>query len=144
MGFFWPFILNPNVWLTFLLDLKAVQFLPVASLQAELLTGYSVNNVEDAHHAAQELLRRGCTAVIITLGPRGCVVLKAQDKTSTHVPSTAVKAVDTTVRKRHIVIWLVMWMDLYQYTIRFFFCFFKVIMWWVLYSFVIFKETIHQ
>ncbi|MED6273111.1 hypothetical protein CHARACLAT_003313 [Characodon lateralis] len=65
-------------------------------LCAELLTGYSVNNVEDAHHAAQELLRRGCAAVIITLGPQGCVVLKAQDKTSTHVPSTAVKAVDTT------------------------------------------------
>ncbi|KAM4724414.1 ribokinase isoform 2-T2 [Anableps anableps] len=64
--------------------------------EAELLTGYSVNNVEDAHHAAQELLKRGCTAVIITLGPQGCVVLKAQDKTSTHVPSTAVKAVDTT------------------------------------------------
>ncbi|XP_035988729.1 ribokinase isoform X1 [Fundulus heteroclitus] len=64
--------------------------------EAELLTGYSVNNVEDAHRAAEELLRRGCAAVIITLGPQGCVVLKAQDKTSTHVPSTAVKAVDTT------------------------------------------------
>ncbi|KAM4540659.1 ribokinase isoform 1-T1 [Fundulus diaphanus] len=64
--------------------------------EAELLTGYSVNNAEDAHRAAEELLRRGCAAVIITLGPQGCVVLKAQDKTSTHVPSTAVKAVDTT------------------------------------------------
>lgn len=64
--------------------------------EAELLTGYSVSNVEEAHHAAQELLRRGCAAVIITLGPQGCVVLKAQDKTSAHVPSSAVKAVDTT------------------------------------------------
>ncbi|XP_054586178.2 ribokinase isoform X1 [Nothobranchius furzeri] len=64
--------------------------------EAELLTGFSVNNVEGAHRASQELLSRGCGAVILTLGPQGCVVLKAQEKTSTHVPSTAVAAVDTT------------------------------------------------
>uniref|UniRef100_A0A1A7XIN9 Ribokinase n=2 Tax=Iconisemion striatum TaxID=60296 RepID=A0A1A7XIN9_9TELE len=64
--------------------------------EAELLTGCSVNNVEEAHRAAQELLSRGCGAVIVTLGPQGCVVLKAQEKTSTHVPASAVAAVDTT------------------------------------------------
>ncbi|XP_024865251.1 ribokinase isoform X2 [Kryptolebias marmoratus] len=64
--------------------------------EAELLTGCSVNNVEEAHHASQELLRRGCGAVVITLGPQGCVVLKAQEKTLTHVPANAVAAVDTT------------------------------------------------
>ncbi|XP_041827976.1 ribokinase [Melanotaenia boesemani] len=64
--------------------------------EAELLTGCPVHDVEEAHRAAQELLRRGCGAVIITLGPQGCVVLKAQGSASTHVPATAVAAVDTT------------------------------------------------
>ncbi|XP_059209295.1 ribokinase isoform X2 [Centropristis striata] len=62
--------------------------------EAELLTGFSVVNVEEAHQAGQELLRRGCGSVIITLGAQGCVVLKAQE--SKHVQSTAVTAVDTT------------------------------------------------
>lgn len=70
-------------------------------LQAELLIGCPVNNVEEARQAAQELLKRGCGAVVITLGPQGCVVLKAQEKTSTHVPANAVTAVDTTVRMTH-------------------------------------------
>ncbi|XP_072222066.1 ribokinase isoform X1 [Leuresthes tenuis] len=64
--------------------------------EAELLTGCPVNNVDEAHRAAQELLRRGCGVVIITLGPQGCVVLKAQESTSTHIPATMVTAVDTT------------------------------------------------
>lgn len=73
------------------------------STQAELLTGSSVTNVEEAHRAAQELLKRGCGSVIITLGPQGCVVLKAQESTSKHVPTTAVTAVDTTVTMTHIL-----------------------------------------
>ncbi|XP_061600391.1 ribokinase [Cololabis saira] len=64
--------------------------------EAELLTGCTVTNVEEAHGAAQVLLQRGCGAVIVTLGPQGCVVLKAQDSTSTHVPATPVTPVDTT------------------------------------------------
>ncbi|XP_044021868.1 ribokinase isoform X2 [Siniperca chuatsi] len=64
--------------------------------EAELLTGSSVANVEQARRAGQELLKRGCGSVIITLGPQGCVVLKAQGSTSKHVPTTAVTAVDTT------------------------------------------------
>ncbi|XP_029972377.1 ribokinase isoform X2 [Salarias fasciatus] len=64
--------------------------------EAELLTGFSVSTVSDAHRAGQELLKRGCGAVIVTLGPQGCVVFKAQESTSKHVPATAVTAVDTT------------------------------------------------
>lgn len=67
------------------------------SAQAETLTRCAVTNVEEAHGAAQELLRRGCKAVIITLGPQGCVVLQAPESTSKHVPTTAVATVDTTV-----------------------------------------------
>lgn len=65
--------------------------------QAELLTGSSVANVEEAHKASRELLKRGCGSVILTLGPQGCVVLKAQDSTPKYVPATTVTAVDTTV-----------------------------------------------
>ncbi|XP_042243664.1 ribokinase isoform X1 [Thunnus albacares] len=64
--------------------------------EAELLTGSSVANVEEASRAGQELLKRGCGSVIITLGPQGCVVLKAKESTAKHVPTTKVKAVDTT------------------------------------------------
>lgn len=67
------------------------------STQAEMLTGSVVTNVEEARGAAQELLKRGCKSVIITLGPQGCVVLQEQESTSNHVPTTAVKAIDTTV-----------------------------------------------
>lgn len=56
-----------------------------------------VTNVEEAYGAAQKLLKRGCKSVIITLGPQGCVVLQEQESTSKHVPTTAVKAIDTTV-----------------------------------------------
>lgn len=62
-----------------------------------MLTASAVTSVEEARRAAQELMKRGCRSVIITLGPRGCVVLQAQDPTSKHVPTTAVTAVDTTV-----------------------------------------------
>ncbi|KAF7655760.1 hypothetical protein LDENG_00051050 [Lucifuga dentata] len=64
--------------------------------EAELLTGSSVTTVEEASRASQELLRRGCGSVIITLGPQGCVVMKAQDSTSKHLPTPAVTTVDTT------------------------------------------------
>lgn len=64
--------------------------------EAELLTGSSVTSVEEAHRAAQELLRRGCRSVIITLGPQGCVVLRAQDSAWKHVLTAPVTAVDTT------------------------------------------------
>lgn len=58
-------------------------------------------NLEQARLAGQALLKRGCGSVIITLGPQGCVVLKAQESTSKHVPATAVTAVDTTVSMTH-------------------------------------------
>lgn len=74
------------------------------SIQAELLTGSSVGNVEEAHQAGQELLKRGCGSVIVTLGSQGCVVLKAQESTLKHVPSTAAKAVDTTVSMTHYTV----------------------------------------
>lgn len=64
--------------------------------EAELLTGCPVSSVDEAVRAGQNLLARGCGAVIVTLGPQGCVVLQAPGSTSTHIPTEAVTAVDTT------------------------------------------------
>ncbi|XP_064881681.1 ribokinase isoform X2 [Oncorhynchus nerka] len=66
--------------------------------EAELLTGVAVASIEDAGRASEELLRRGCSSVIITLGSRGCVVLSAQEPSSPshHVPTKPVTTVDTT------------------------------------------------
>lgn len=63
-----------------------------------MLTGSAVTNVEEAREAARELLKRGCKSVIVTLGPQGCVVIRAQGATPKHVATAAaVTAVDTTV-----------------------------------------------
>lgn len=64
--------------------------------EAELLTGCPVSTVDEAERAGQDLLARGCGAVIVTLGPQGCVVLRAQGSTPKHIPTEAVTAVDTT------------------------------------------------
>lgn len=64
--------------------------------EAELLTGCPVSSVEEAERAGQNLLARGCGAVIVTLGPQGCVVLQAKGSPSKHIPTEAVTAVDTT------------------------------------------------
>ncbi|XP_059907935.1 ribokinase isoform X1 [Gadus macrocephalus] len=64
--------------------------------EAELLTGFPVATVEDARRASGELLGRGCGAVLLTMGARGCVVLEAKGATTRHVPAPAVTAVDTT------------------------------------------------
>ncbi|KAI4804769.1 hypothetical protein KUCAC02_026385 [Chaenocephalus aceratus] len=71
-------------------------------MKAELLTGSPVSNVEEAHRAGQELLKRGCGSVIITLGPQGCVVVEAQGSASRHVQTTSVKSVDTTASRSNL------------------------------------------
>lgn len=62
--------------------------------EAEFLTGMPVETLEEAEVAAKALLRRGPSAVIITLGERGALLLDG--KNVTHVPAVNVKPVDTT------------------------------------------------
>ncbi|MBN3299067.1 RBSK Ribokinase, partial [Amia calva] len=64
--------------------------------EAQLLTGLTVASLEDAGRAGLTLLQRGCGAVIVTLGPQGCVVMTPQEPSPRHVPTSAVSAVDTT------------------------------------------------
>ncbi|KAB5562057.1 hypothetical protein PHYPO_G00013570 [Pangasianodon hypophthalmus] len=64
--------------------------------EAELLTEARVASVDDAGRAGQELLKRGCAAVIITMGSEGCVVLQASNPNPKHIPTAKVTSVDTT------------------------------------------------
>ncbi len=62
--------------------------------ETELLTGMSVESVNEAEYAAKMLIERGAASVILTLGERGSLLVT--DKTSEHVPVDQVRALDTT------------------------------------------------
>ena len=62
--------------------------------ETELLTGASVQNLDDAKIAARKLLERGVGTVVLTLGDRG--VLIVEKKSAEHLPSFKVNAVDPT------------------------------------------------
>jgi ribokinase len=62
--------------------------------EAELLTGRSVQTIADAERAGRDLLARGPSAVIVTLGERGVLYVDADE--ALHVPALKVHAVDPT------------------------------------------------
>ena len=62
--------------------------------ETELLTGLTVETVEQAKEAANVLRSRGAKTVILTLGERGSLLVTANE--STLIPTTPVTAVDTT------------------------------------------------
>ena len=62
--------------------------------ETELLTGMSVDSVEEAENAAKVLIERGAAAVILTLGKRGSLLVTGT--IAEHVPVEPVKALDTT------------------------------------------------
>ncbi|MEM7344292.1 MAG: ribokinase [Chloroflexota bacterium] len=62
--------------------------------ETEMLTGQSVNTIEEAESAARILLDRGAGQVILTLGERGSLLVTPDEVT--HVPAEPVKATDTT------------------------------------------------
>lgn len=62
--------------------------------ETEVLTGQPVATVQEVESAAATLLHRGCGAVTVTMGARGCLVVTATG--ATHLPVDPVTAVDTT------------------------------------------------
>ncbi|XP_062829453.1 ribokinase isoform X3 [Anolis carolinensis] len=64
--------------------------------EAEILTGITVGNAEDAGRVGCILLERGCKTAIVTLGPEGCVMVSKNAPTPKHVPAQKVTPVDTT------------------------------------------------
>ncbi len=63
-------------------------------MEAEMLTGIKVNDMESVKKAAHKIQARGVETVIITLGNKGAAVL--HNATFKHVQAIAVEAVDTT------------------------------------------------
>ena len=69
----------------------------IVSFQAELLTGLSVQTIEDAEKAVIMILERGAGKVIITLGSKGSVIGSQENRIPKHLPVTPAEPVDTTV-----------------------------------------------
>ncbi len=62
--------------------------------ETEIITGLSVETLEEAEVAAQKLREMGAEVAIITLGERGALLV--DDQGATHVPAVETRAVDTT------------------------------------------------
>lgn len=73
---------------------EGVDYLTPNETEAEYYSGIAVNTTEDAERAAEKLLELGAKNIIITLGKKGAFF--SDGKTKMLVPTTDLKAVDTT------------------------------------------------
>ncbi|XP_048507800.1 bifunctional ribokinase/ribose-5-phosphate isomerase A-like [Athalia rosae] len=76
--------------------LKLCDIFCVNETETEILTGIVVTKLCGAQDAVNELLSRGCNAVILTLGAHGAVYASKENKNIIHVLAEQVKAIDTT------------------------------------------------
>lgn len=73
--------------------LSLVDIITPNESEAALLAGGPVEDVASAVAAGEQLRKKGCREVVLTLGARGCVVVSQR---VTHVPPVRVRAVDAT------------------------------------------------
>lgn len=64
--------------------------------EATALTGLPVIDINSAKVATLKILQYGCQKCVLTLGKQGCVYAEVESKKVVHIPTTKVKAVDTT------------------------------------------------
>ena len=74
--------------------LKFVDYLTPNEIETEMLTGVKVSDQSGAEQAARVLLDKGMSAVVLTLGSRGTLLLT--ENTTVSVPAHKVNVVDTT------------------------------------------------
>jgi len=74
--------------------LKLVSVLTPNESETELLTGIKVTDESSALEAARKLQEQGVSNLIITMGPRGSILV--QKKKALNIPTKKVEAVDTT------------------------------------------------
>ena len=74
--------------------LKFVDYLTPNEIETEMLTGVKVSDQSGAERAARVLLDKGVSAVVLTLGSRGTLLLT--ENTTVSVPAHKVNVVDTT------------------------------------------------
>ena len=77
-----------------LAELAAADYFIPNETEAELITGRTVRTADDASACAADLLRKGFSKVVLTLGDRGSLL--AGPAGSVHIPPFPVKAIDTT------------------------------------------------
>lgn len=75
--------------------LENVDLLVPNETEASLLTGIEVNDEQSAYKAARQLIEKGVSTVLITLGDKGAAGLDSTGK-ELFVPAYKVKAIDTT------------------------------------------------
>ncbi|MEW6511951.1 MAG: ribokinase [Bacteroidota bacterium] len=74
--------------------LKMVDYLTPNETELEQLSGLPVRGIRSVERAAQLLIRRGVKNVLVTLGPKGCLLVN--DTATKLFPGRQVRAVDTT------------------------------------------------
>lgn len=74
--------------------LRQVDYLIPNETELEILSGCSIQTLEDAKIAAQHLIQKGVKNIITTLGSQGALLVNQQG--CTHFPGHPVKAIDTT------------------------------------------------
>ncbi len=74
--------------------LRSITYLTPNETEAELMTGISISNEKQAFKAAQMLLAKGATNVILTLGKNGALLANASGETI--IPCKEVDVIDTT------------------------------------------------
>lgn len=90
-----PVILNPApIAIPFDPRLFGVDILCPNQTEAEALLERKIDSIEAASKAAEELVRRGAAAAIITLGDQGAVVSDGAE--TRHIPPFSIVPVDTT------------------------------------------------
>ena len=72
--------------------------------KAEVLTGLPVTNIDDCKAAIKHFLSIGCNKVIITLGSKGAICATSKDNEPFLIDAPKVKAVDTTVSTRFLLV----------------------------------------
>jgi ribokinase len=75
--------------------LRLTDILAPNETETALLSGATVESIEQAMAAAQALQKHGPKTVIITLGERGALLVEG-DQPAQHIPAKGVQAVDTT------------------------------------------------
>jgi ribokinase len=74
--------------------LSGVSILTPNETEAELLTGIAVSDEESAHRAGKQLLGAGISAVLVTRGSKGVLMITGTDAKA--IPALVIKPVDTT------------------------------------------------
>ncbi len=90
-----PVLLNPapayplpDAWL------QKINYLVLNETEAQIVSGYSTQDLASVERAGHHLLSRGVETVVITLGSQGALLISQEG--SFHVPGFQVKPVDTT------------------------------------------------